>query len=187
MHGHMYDDSGNINRSIDIHAKKEYNYEYEEGKIIRAAESDITLNGELVIGRTLVNTVRYYYNTEGQLTKKVITPAGKASFTYTYTNTENATTVQFTAFFMGETYKGFKTQNWYTVINGLGAGYLTSAVARAISTVISISRSYTTFKLQIVGFAHTHPVNHSNSPSGPDVWMKRLGWIVSLRIFPIAV
>jgi len=91
----------------------------------------------------------------------------------------------FTWFFMGETYKGFKTQNWYTVINGLGAGYLTSAVARAISTVIS--RSYTTFKLQIVGFAHTHPVNHSNSPSGPDVWMKRLGWIVSLRIFPIAV
>ena len=94
---YVYDGNGNINRSIDIYAKKEYNYEYEEGKIIRAAESDITLNGELVTGRTLVNTVRYYYNAEGQLTKKVITPAGESSFTYTYNNTENATTVQFKA------------------------------------------------------------------------------------------
>ena len=86
-----------MDRSIDIYAKKEYNYEYEEGKIIRAAESDITLNGEFVVGRALVNTVRYYYDAEGQLTKKVITPAGKASFAYTYTNTDTGTTVQFTA------------------------------------------------------------------------------------------
>lgn len=94
---YVYDGAGNLNRSIDIYAKKEYNYEYDEGKIIRAAESDIILNGELVIGRTLANTVRYYYDAEGQLTKKVITPAGKASFAYTYNNTKNVTTVQFTA------------------------------------------------------------------------------------------
>ena len=94
---YVYDGAGNLNRSIDIYAQKEYNYEYEDGKIIRAAESDITLNGELVIGRALVNTVRYYYDAEGQLTKKVITPAGKSSFAYNYTNTDTATTVQFTA------------------------------------------------------------------------------------------
>ena len=41
--------------------------------------------------------------------------------------------------------------------------------------------------LTIVGFAHTHPVGKTNRPSGPDIWMKRLGWIVSLRIFPITV
>ena len=94
---YVYDGDGNIVRSIDISGKKEYNYEYEEGKIIRAAESDITLNGEIVTGRTLVYTVRYYYNTEGQLTKKVITSAGKSSFAYTYTNTDTGITVQFTA------------------------------------------------------------------------------------------
>jgi len=88
----------------------------------------------------------------------------------------------FTWYFMGETYKGFKTQNWYTVINGLGAGFLVSVVARQAARAFCPIASLT-----IVGFAHTHPMGHSNSPSGPDVWMKRLGWIVSLIIFPIAV
>ncbi|MBQ7336424.1 MAG: hypothetical protein IJW92_08135 [Clostridia bacterium] len=42
-----------MNRSIDIQAQKEYNYEYEEGKILRAAESDITLNGEIVTSKVM--------------------------------------------------------------------------------------------------------------------------------------
>ena len=36
---------GNIVRSIDISGKKEYNYEYEEGRIVRATEAD--LNGSV--------------------------------------------------------------------------------------------------------------------------------------------
>ena len=61
-------------RSIDILAQKEYNYEYEDDKIVRATESKIELNSnEIVISKTLLNSVRYYYNDEGQMTKKVIT------------------------------------------------------------------------------------------------------------------
>ena len=51
---YVYDGQGNIVRSIDIHAQKEYNYEYEEGRIIRATESDIALSGEIVISKTVV-------------------------------------------------------------------------------------------------------------------------------------
>ena len=36
---YVYNESGNIVRSIDITAKKEYNYEYEEGRIVRATEA----------------------------------------------------------------------------------------------------------------------------------------------------
>ena len=42
---YVYDGSGNIVRSIDISGKKEYNYEYEESRIVRATESDIELSG----------------------------------------------------------------------------------------------------------------------------------------------
>ena len=45
---YVYDGDGNIVRSIDISGKKEYNYEYEEGRIVRATEADIELSGEIV-------------------------------------------------------------------------------------------------------------------------------------------
>ena len=83
---------------------------------------------------------------------------------------------------MGETYKGFKTTNWYTVINGLGEGFFTSIGKR-----FACSHFWPVVSLTIVGFAHTHPIKHKNIPSGPDIWMKRLGWVVGLGIFPIAV
>ena len=44
---YVYDGDGNIVRSIDISGKEEYNYEYEEGRIVRATEADIELNGEI--------------------------------------------------------------------------------------------------------------------------------------------
>ena len=56
-------------------AKKEYNYTYEDGRIVRATESDIVLSGEIVTAKTVVNTVRYIYDSEGRMTRKVITPA----------------------------------------------------------------------------------------------------------------
>ena len=87
---------GNIIRSIDIWAKKEYNYIYDESRLVRASENTITLNGEMVTGRTVVNTVRYKYNSDGQMTSKVITPVGGTPFTYYYSNSDNGTSVQFT-------------------------------------------------------------------------------------------
>ena len=74
-YGYLYDGEGNIVRSIDFVAKKEYNYEYEEGRIVRATEANIELSGEIVTSKVIVNTVKYYYDTEGKMTKKVITPA----------------------------------------------------------------------------------------------------------------
>ena len=84
---YVCDGDGNIVRSIDITSKKEYNYEYEEGRIVRATEADIELSGEIVTSKVIVNTVKYYYDTEGKMTKKVITPAsGSAQTIYYETN-----------------------------------------------------------------------------------------------------
>ena len=58
---YVYDGDGNIVRSIDISGKKEYNYEYEEGRIVRATEADIELNGEIVTSKVIINTVKYCY------------------------------------------------------------------------------------------------------------------------------
>ena len=94
---YAYDGSGNIVRSIDISGKKEYNYEYEEGRIVRATESDITLNGEIVTSKVIVNTVKYYYDTEGKMTKKVITPASGSAQTIYYETNDDNTVVKFSA------------------------------------------------------------------------------------------
>ena len=94
---YVYDGEGNIVRSIDIKAEKEYNYEYEEGRIIRATEADIELNGEIVTSKVIVNTVKYYYDTEGKMTKKVITPASGSAQTVYYETNDDSTTVKFSA------------------------------------------------------------------------------------------
>ena len=72
---YVYDGQGNIVRSIDLTANKEYNYQYEESRIVRADECNVVLSGEIVTAKTVVNTVKYYYNSEGELIRKVITPA----------------------------------------------------------------------------------------------------------------
>ena len=70
---YVYDGDGNIVRSIDISGKKEYNYEYEEGRIVRATEADIVVTNDIVTSKVVVNTVKYYYDTDGNMTKKIIT------------------------------------------------------------------------------------------------------------------
>ena len=93
---YVYDGDGNIVRSIDILANREYNYEYEEGKIVRATESKIELNSnEIVISKTLLNSVRYYYNDEGQMTKKVITFANNSTHTVYFENKDDNNVVRF--------------------------------------------------------------------------------------------
>ena len=94
---YVYDDDGNIVRSIDISAEKEYNYEYEEGRIVRATEADIELSGEIVTSKAIVNTVKYYYDSEGKMTRKVITPAGGSAQTIYYETNDDNTVVKFSA------------------------------------------------------------------------------------------
>ena len=60
---YVYDGAGNIVRSIDIHAQKEYNYEYEECRIVRATEADIALSGEIVTSKVIISTIKYKYDT----------------------------------------------------------------------------------------------------------------------------
>ena len=93
----MYDGDGNIVRSIDISGEKEYNYEYEEGKIVRATEADIVLdNNNTVTSKVIINSVRYYYNNESQMTKKVITFANGSKHTVYYENKDDNNVVRFT-------------------------------------------------------------------------------------------
>ena len=60
---------GNFLYGIDTILEKEYNYTYEDDKITRATEYDITLSEEqIVTSKIAVNTIRYFYNDDGDLT-----------------------------------------------------------------------------------------------------------------------
>jgi len=91
---YVYDGAGNIVRSIDILQKKEYTYTYENGKIVRAAESDITLDtNETITGKALVNSIVYSYDQDDKLAKKRIIPANGAEQTIWYENPEDGSPV----------------------------------------------------------------------------------------------
>ena len=95
---YVYDSQGNIVRSIDFSANKEYTYTYEDGRIIRAAESDITVNAsEIITSKVLVNAILYTYDKDGTLTKKRIIPADGTTQTVYYETTDDNTVVKFTA------------------------------------------------------------------------------------------
>ena len=65
-----------MNFYLDIFSEKEYTYTYEEGRIARAAEYTVTLdeNG-IVISKTLVNSILYTYDSEGEPVRKSIISA----------------------------------------------------------------------------------------------------------------
>ena len=88
---YSYDRAGNIVRSVDILALKEYNYEYDGGVIVRATESAITLSGEIVTSKSLINSIRYTYDSEGELVKKTVTPSDGAKQVTYYETDENGT------------------------------------------------------------------------------------------------
>ena len=69
----------------------------EVGRIVRATEADIELSGEIVTSKVIVNTVKYYYDTEGKMTKKVITPASGSAQTIYYETNDDNTVVKFSA------------------------------------------------------------------------------------------
>ena len=68
---------------------------YEEDKLVCATEHTIVVSGEIVTSKTLVNTVRYWYDGEGKMTKKVITPANGSAQTIYYEPTDDNTVVKF--------------------------------------------------------------------------------------------
>ena len=93
-----YDEQGNIVRSVDIFAHKEYNYYYEDGVLKRSVESDIvTDESDFVISKTAVVTVIYVYNNDGELAKKRVVFADDTEQEFVYIieekveNTENET------------------------------------------------------------------------------------------------
>lgn len=88
---YAYDTEGNIVRSIDISANKEYDYIYDNGKLIRAIEYDIIVSdSEMITSRTVVNTVFYLHDSEGNMTKKrVVTTDGHEQVIF-YEHPENS-------------------------------------------------------------------------------------------------
>ena len=69
---YAYDFEGNIVRSIDILNLREYNYSYENGKLMSSSESFITLKNELVTAKILLCSQYFCYDDEDKLTKKII-------------------------------------------------------------------------------------------------------------------
>ena len=70
---YVYDGQGNIVRSIDMTARKEYTYTYESSNLTRAAEYHITVGAdEIITAKNLVNSIIYVYDAEGNMTRKRI-------------------------------------------------------------------------------------------------------------------
>ena len=92
---YVYDGQGNIVRSIDVLGEKEYNYTYENGRLVHATESDITISNEIVVAKTVTHTIRYHYDSEGKMTRKVIAPTGGEERTIYYENNDSNTVVKF--------------------------------------------------------------------------------------------
>lgn len=96
---YAYDCQGNIVRSVDILACKEYNYNYEDGQLLRSTEFDITVNADgFITARCRVCEQRYAYDTDGNLIRKRIIPASGSEQVIYYENAEGKNTVvKFTA------------------------------------------------------------------------------------------
>ena len=87
---YSYDAQGNIVRSVDIFARKEYNYYYEDGVLARSVESDILIDEcDFIISKTAVVTVVYVYSDDGELIKKRVIFAGGTEQEFGY-QTEQA-------------------------------------------------------------------------------------------------
>ena len=93
---YVYDGQGNIVRSIDFFALKEYNYTYEAGVLVRAAEYSITASGEIISSKTIDNSIIYVYD-EDRIVKKRIISADSTERVIYYENNDDSTVVKFGA------------------------------------------------------------------------------------------
>lgn len=90
------DREGNVIFSLDILSEKEYDYEYEEGRAVRITECTVDLDGENVTCKYPVNTVKYYYSSDGNLIKKKIIPADGDERTVFFETADNSSKAVFT-------------------------------------------------------------------------------------------
>jgi RHS repeat-associated protein len=95
---YAYDGQGNIVQSVDMTALREYNYTYEEGRIVRAAELAIFIGDSgIATCKTLLNAIRYTYDQDGNLTKKQFQSASGDEQVTFYETSDDNTVVKFTA------------------------------------------------------------------------------------------
>ncbi len=73
---YAYDREGNVISSVDKLACKEYNYYYKDGNVIRTSVNAIEYDGEEIISRESVSSIRYTYDENGQIKKKEYTSIG---------------------------------------------------------------------------------------------------------------
>ena len=122
---YVYNGDGQIVRCIDFLNLKEYTYLYENRKIFRLTENDITLDSyDNIASRTLSNTVLYKYNAKGQVNRRRVQYANGEHKEYVYSyadNTQMAATLPTGAVSKsGTDHLGRKT---FDMIE-LGSGYL---------------------------------------------------------------
>ncbi|MBE6767674.1 MAG: RHS repeat-associated core domain-containing protein [Ruminococcaceae bacterium] len=95
---YVYDGDGNIVRTVDFGAGKEYTYIYEEGRVVRAAEYTVTVGeNDIITARTLLHTLQYTYNREGDLVRKQFVTADGTEHTVSFEKAEDRTVAHFTA------------------------------------------------------------------------------------------
>ena len=82
--------------SVDILSQKKYSYTYEEGRITRAVESDVVLNeSQMIVSKTIVHTLRYIYDQEGNLLRKhSVTADGTQQISYSENDANDCTMVK---------------------------------------------------------------------------------------------
>ncbi|MBR3844729.1 MAG: RHS repeat protein, partial [Clostridia bacterium] len=90
---YVYDGAGNIVQTLDIMRGKAYNYEYEKGVLATAKEYNATFTEGVVTAKTLVASIAYRYDDNGQLVRKVMNwnnPDGVSrEYTFSYQYPEN--------------------------------------------------------------------------------------------------
>ena len=86
---YCYDNLGNLVKSIDKLREKEYTYVYEDGVVVRAAENDITLSGELITSRVTVSLISYVYDADKRLIQKRIAFGDGKEQTIWYENSDS--------------------------------------------------------------------------------------------------
>lgn len=83
---YVYNAEGNVVRSIDNLSEKEYNYYYEDDKLVRSTQSSVKLAGDRVVEKQIDFSVIYIYDEEGKLVKKNIQLADGEEYIYTQKN-----------------------------------------------------------------------------------------------------
>lgn len=93
---YVYDGQGNIVRSIDICGGKEYNYIYEDDKLVRAIEYYIYIHNDFIISKTPLNTTSYTYKNDELVCKHIDTNTG-TEHTVFYEKSDDNIMVKFTS------------------------------------------------------------------------------------------